>query len=67
MQPSAPVQSETAKVHAALTERLSGFPLIAARTPREEVDQRLTRQRAAHKAAPRRFTGELPTGFGGLL
>lgn len=66
MQTSAHVPSETAKVRAALAERLSGFPLIEARTPRDAVDQATTRARALNKAAPRRFTGEPLTGFGEL-
>lgn len=66
MQTSAPL-TETAEFRPTLAERTGTFPLIVARTPREDLDQRTTRNRAAFKAAPRRFTGEPLTGFGSLL
>lgn len=67
MQPTSPVPSETAKVRAALAERLSGFPLIQSRTLRDADDQANTRAYAAGKQLSRRFSGEPITGFGALL
>lgn len=62
--------THTERIQAALAERASGFPLIAPRQadPEQWVDPELqdVLNRAAHKAAERRFTGALPSAFGGL-